>query len=303
MEGREAYSGKMLENKIQSLLISLGLCTPESIQEFYPRVRDREDVRVMRCNDSGVIFLSRSDHLSESHYQDQSGLDYWSVDDRKKALADCYEDDCRRAQQFGDLIRGRRWLDVGTGVGGILDLLSPQAAEVCAVEPQPAVRQELIQSGYQVYASIDEVADEYFDVVSLFHVLEHFPRPIEALRTIRKKMKAGASLIVEVPHADDVLIKFFDLERFKAFTFWSEHLILHTRRSLDTFLREAGFADIRLTGHQRYPLANHFHWLSEGEPGGHHKWQIWLDPELDRAYSAKLEAMNSTDTLIAVVTK
>src|SRR6267378_4730618 len=134
----------MFENRIQSLLISLGICTPDSIREFYHCVRDRNDVQVMRCHKSGVIFLSRSDHVTESHYANQSDLSYWSADNRKQALLDCYDDDSRRARQFESLIRNRRWLDIGTGVGGVLDLLSHQASEVCAVEPQPAARQELI---------------------------------------------------------------------------------------------------------------------------------------------------------------
>jgi 2-polyprenyl-3-methyl-5-hydroxy-6-metoxy-1,4-benzoquinol methylase len=266
----------MAENKIKSLLISLGICTPDSIQEFYPRVRDREHVQVMRCKKSGVIFLSRSDHFASSSYLGKSDLSYWPAQNRRQVILDCYDDDNRRAIQFGALIRNKRWLDVGTGVGGILDLLSSQAAEICAVEPQAAARQELIQYGYKVYKELNEAENNHFEVVTLFHVLEHLPDPLDTLLIIAKKIVKGGRIIIEVPHANDFLITFLNLEAFKRFTFWSEHPILHTRMSLEILLSKAGFGDIQVMGYQRYPLANHLYWLAKGKPGGHKEWAFLL---------------------------
>lgn len=257
----------------------------------------------MRCDRSGVIFLSRTNHLTDSHYANQSDLSYWSADDRRQAVLDCFDDDRRRAQQFASLIRNQRWLDVGTGVGGILDLLGDQAAEVCAVEPQPAARQALTNLGYRIYADLPDVEDDSFDVVTLFHVFEHLPHPLEVLRTISRKLTSAGRVVIEVPHANDLLISFFDLEEFKKFTFWSEHLILHTRQTLEIFLRESGFTDIEMSGYQRYPLANHLYWLAKGRPGGHKEWAVLLSEDLDRAYREKLCELDRTDTLIAVARK
>jgi len=110
-------------------------------------------------------------------------------------------------------------------------------------------------------------------------------------------------LIVEVPHANDFLISFLNLQAFKEFTFWSEHLILHTRQSLEIFLREAGFKNIRIQGFQRYPLANHLHWLAKGKAGGHKHWHHLQTDELNRAYASMLASLDKTDTLIAVAEK
>lgn len=292
-----------MENSIQSCLISLGICSPDSIYEFYPRVRDRDDVSVMRCANSGVIFLSRFDHLEEAHYQAQNSFAYWTAASRQQALLDCSADDTRRAGQFAAYVQGKKWLDVGTGVGGILDLLGPQAAEVSAVEPQSDVRAELTHCGYQVYEILDEVPEAHFDVVTLFHVFEHLPDPLTALHTIAQKMVSRGRLILEVPHANDALLTLFDLEAFKQFTFWSEHLILHTRQSLETILMEAGFVDISVIGCQRYPLANHLYWLVKGRPGGHKEWPFLVTPELESAYKSVLAQIDKTDTLIAVARK
>ena len=85
--------------------------------------------------------------------------------------------------------------------------------------------------GYNVHASIEDAEQNFFDVVTMFHVFEHLKNPIETLKSIRGKMAIGAKIIIEVPHANDFLISFLDNDKFKSFTFWSEHLILHTRKS------------------------------------------------------------------------
>ncbi|MEI8012399.1 MAG: class I SAM-dependent methyltransferase [Candidatus Omnitrophota bacterium] len=289
-----------MENRIQSLLCALNICQATSVEPFYPRVRDREDIAVLRCRRSGVIFLSRSDHMERAHYESRADLAYWGEVDRKAALATTAMDDERRSAQFREMIAGKLWLDVGTGLGGILELLGSSAAGVTAVEPQAGPRECLQKRGFQVYQSLEDLPDQKADTVTLFHVFEHFTDPLESLRRIRAVMKPGARIVIEVPHARDVLLSSFENDAFKAFTFWSEHLILHTRQSLTVFLESAGFQGITVSGYQRYPLANHLYWLAKGLPDGQKAWPHLRAPDAECAYAAMLENIDQTDTLIAV---
>jgi 2-polyprenyl-3-methyl-5-hydroxy-6-metoxy-1,4-benzoquinol methylase len=285
---------------IQELLVSLGICSDETIEILYPRVRDRDDVQVMRCSRSGVIFLS-SCHHSDAGYHDVGGdFGYWNAGSRREAALGLREDDQRRSDQIRGLVCNRKWLDFGTGAGGILDLLASTASIASAVEIQAGSRNALLQEGFQVYQDLQEVEDAQYDVITVFHVLEHLIRPLETLALLRSKLVDGGVIIVEVPHARDFLIDFLQLDSFKGFTFWSEHLILHTRHSLEVFLKEARFTNIAITGFQRYPLANHFHWLSGNGPGGHQKWPFLRSQELDQAYANLLKSIDKTDTLIAI---
>jgi len=293
----------VVQSIIKEQLTDLGVCEESSIEQYYPQVRDRDDVAVMKCNKSGVIFLSRSDHMDMSHYEEKEGFRYWSSTDRKHAVNVGHEDKLRRKNLLQHVVANRKWLDIGTGSGGILDELSPLASETCAVEPQKIARESLKQLGYNVYPSIEGVTLTNFDVVTLFHVFEHFTNPLEDLKLICQKMASQGTIVIEVPHAKDFLISFLEHESFKKFTFWSEHLILHTRQSLTLFLEEAGFEDIVVTGYQRYPLANHLHWLSQNQPGGHQKWHFLRTMELDSAYSQMLSQLDKNDTIIAMATK
>jgi len=292
-----------MKNIIKSLLCELGLSDEQSIVTFFPKVRDRDDVSVLKCKKSGVILLSRTDHMDSAHYETKQGFKYWDAQDRKMAILIGQEDDRRRFEQFKNIIVSKKWVDIGTGAGGILDLLSPLASETAAVEPQEDTRRNLIELGFKVYPSVDEIPSKDIEVATLFHVFEHLTDPIGVLKTLRKKMAPGAKIIIEVPHARDFLISFLDLEAFKSFTFWSEHLILHTRESLRIFLEKAGFSNISIMGYQRYPLANHLHWLAKRKPGGHIAWDHLRTLTLDKAYSDMLAKMDNTDTLIAVATK
>jgi SAM-dependent methyltransferase len=288
------------ENKIKSLLIELGISTENSIVPFHPKVRDRDDVSVLKCQKSDVILLSRSDHINPTYYSGKDDFAYWNSKDRKAALLSVSDDTDRRANQFKQYVTNRKWLDIGTGAGGILDVLSHYAKETTAIEPQTSARNNLTDLGYKVFSSIDDLTENDYEVVTLFHVLEHLTDPIETLKQIRSRMVKGGKIIIEVPHARDFLISFLENEAFKDSTFWSEHLILHTRDSLSVFMKASGFTKIIINGFQRHPLANHLYWLKHNKPGGHNKWQYLRTSELEHSYSEMLNGIDKTDTLIAV---
>lgn len=195
-------------------------------------------------------------------------------------------------------------MDIGTGVGSVLDAFCPVALETIAVEPQQGARETLQALGHETFQSLDDIERSDIEVASLFHVLEHLTEPIETLKQIRLKLKQAGqgTLIIEVPNARDFLLSFLEFEPFMKFTFWSEHLILHTRESLRLFLSEAGFNNVVIRGVQRYPLSNHLHWLRHGKPGGHKAWAILNNPELLEVYESTLNSIDATDTLVAVAT-
>lgn len=293
-----------MKNKIAKTLCEWGVCDETAIEEFYPQVRDRDDIAVLRCKKSGVIFTSTSEHMNLTHYEEKHEFPhYWKEDDREKALVDSFEDDSRRKDQFLPLISNKDWVDVGTGAGGVLDLLKPYANKVVAVEPQQRALDALQAIGYEAYSDIADVPGDTFDVVTLFHVFEHLTDPLDLLNVAFEKLKVGGKIIIEVPHANDFLFSYLDLEEFKKFTFWSEHLVLHNRGSLTAFLEKAKFSNIVISGFQRYNLANHLHWLKEKKPSGHIKWSMLSSNQLDTAYSNMLQKIDMTDTLIAIAEK
>lgn len=283
------------------LLDDLGAVCADRLEEYHPRVRDRDDIAVLRCPVSDVIVLSSIDHVEASYYEQREALaeGTYAVHG-EKVDTPRLEDNVRRADDFGGYIRGKRWLDVGCGLGGMLDEMASEAGWAGGLEPNRERAAIVAGKGHEVVGSIDEIDGGSLDVVTLFHVMEHLTEPVEVMAGLRRALKPGGVALVEVPHARDALFALYDCEPFKNFTFWSEHLVLHTRQSLALVLAAAGFESVEISGYQRYPLANHLHWLAKQRPGGHEAWRFLASPGLQSEYEATLARLDRTDTLIAV---
>ena len=118
---------------------------------------------------------------------------------------------------------------------------------------------------------------------------------------IKGKLRKGGILVLEVPNANDLLLNHLQVKEFKDFTLWGQHLILHTRESLNRMLKHVGFNKIMISGVQRYSLSNHLYWLKNGAPGGHKSILSCIDTtELQIAYSNSLAKIDATDTLLAI---
>lgn len=291
-----------MSHQLIKLLNNLGIIDENQLYQYYPFVRDRKDVAVLRCKKSGVIVLSRIDHLSDSYYQKRSEKNSISVG-QEEVKTPRLPDNIRRAKDFGNYIRGKEWLDFGCGLGGMLDEIGKEAKCAVGLEPNEQRLQICESKGHQVMANLEEIDNNSLDIITMFHVMEHLTNPLEILLQLWAKLRLGGILLIEVPHARDALFNLYDCESFKQFTFWSEHLVLHTRQSLELLIRESGFQKIYVTGYQRYPLANHLYWLAKSNPGGHDKWSFMLNESLDESYEATLARLDMTDTLLCQARK
>ena len=266
----------------------------DKIELFHKGTRDDKDINVLKCTDTGILFLDKN---IQTNYE-KHDLNYWKSFNIKEAREKTHEDDLRRkflVQNF--LKENYKILDFGCGNGGFLNLL--EKGNKFGVELNKEMIKILEKEKFSVRNDINKF-EEKFDLICMFHVLEHLDRPIEILKNIRKRMKENSTLIVEVPHANDALIKRYTCEKFKQFTFWSEHLILYTKETLEKILKLAGFENIKIRGEQRYNIFNHLHWLSRGEPGGDKKYHFRKN-NLVENYNDYLKKENLTDTLIAEV--
>jgi 2-polyprenyl-3-methyl-5-hydroxy-6-metoxy-1,4-benzoquinol methylase len=105
-----------------------------------------------------------------------------------------------------------RVLDVGCGLGNILEELAKLGCEVFGIEPSPAAARICREKGLDVECGlVDEVIypENAFDTVILFHVIEHLPSPKNTLQTIFHILKPGGRVFLVCPNADSYLSKFF----------------------------------------------------------------------------------------------
>ena len=150
-----------------------------------------------------------------------------------------------------------------------------------------------------LHPDVQATAGQQFDLVTAFHVVEHLPDPRQMLRELGTLLAPSGRLVIEVPSSDDVLLTLYDCSAFQSFTYWSQHLFLFNADTLRRLAGQAGLKVVAIEQYQRYPLANHLHWLSQGRPGGHSAWSFLDTPSLRDAYGSALAAIGKCDTLIA----
>jgi 2-polyprenyl-3-methyl-5-hydroxy-6-metoxy-1,4-benzoquinol methylase len=89
-------------------------------------------------------------------------------------------------------------IDFGCGGGYLLRNLS--CGKKIGIDPNKTAQETAKRNGLEVYSSIEEIPDNFADVVISNHVLEHVLCPFESLSLLRRKVKVGGKLIFVVPH-------------------------------------------------------------------------------------------------------
>lgn len=91
-------------------------------------------------------------------------------------------------------------LDIGSGTGDFLVTAKEKNWEVFGVEPSHDARALSEQKGVKVSTELKEITETNFDVITLWHVLEHVPDLENYIQEIATRLKSTGTLIVAVPN-------------------------------------------------------------------------------------------------------
>jgi SAM-dependent methyltransferase len=139
-------------------------------------------------------------------------------------------------------------LDVGCGSGTLLGLLKHRGFRALGVDfSAEAARLADAENGVRVVVGSLEQAgfpDHSFDIVTLFHILEHIANPRQVLAEVSRILKPGGVIVVQVPNIDSWQFKAFrarwyglDIPR---------HVIDYSKGSMLKLLNDSGFLPRRI---------------------------------------------------------
>lgn len=297
------------------------LCSSNRIIKRQGHCRDLPTIYPLECVSCGLVFLSSFDHLQPDYYEESKMHENFPVE---APLADAQAicDAERRFNAVHDMILAPREtqetthlnagggplsidvLDFGCGQALWLEKVRPLVNSVVGVEPEKNLQPYFAEKGLTVFSSLEYMGKErFFDIITMFHVLEHLPDPRAVLRDLSHFLTPNGVLVIEVPNANDALLTLYKSDTFSTFTYWSCHLFLYTVSTIQTLLNQCGFKTKLINQVQRYPLANHLHWLANKKPGGQTIWPFLDTPDLQLSYSQALAERNLCDTIWVICTK
>lgn len=263
-------------------------------------VRDESNIGVLNCS-SCQITKHEFDLRHKINYESGT-MHSWTSACGEELKGSSLDKD-RRVKAIKNLVDENSVnsiLDFGCGAGEMLEVFSSNLKiEIMGLEPETNARVEAQNRGFEVLKSISEFVNnsQKFDLVTLFHVIEHLYDPINILIELKNIMASGGVLIIETPNSQDALISLYESDAFRNFTYWSHHPYLYSNKSIEILLQSAGYEILLNSGVQRYSLNNHIYWLSKGQPGGHEVWENLFNMEVLEAYNQNLVHNKTQDTL------
>lgn len=103
-------------------------------------------------------------------------------------------------------------LDVGAGTGEFLKVAKEKGWEVQGMEPNKSASNLSSEKGIELKSSLTDFRGSQFDVVTLWHVLEHIPNLEETISQLSDLVKPNGTLIIAVPN-----FKSYDAKYYKEF--------------------------------------------------------------------------------------
>jgi 2-polyprenyl-3-methyl-5-hydroxy-6-metoxy-1,4-benzoquinol methylase len=144
------------------------------------------------------------------------------------------------------------WLDVGCGLGFLLDVAFDEGFQVSGVEFSRAAV-EFIHAKYTFpvhYGLMSEVSfSRTFDVISLFDVIEHVMDPVSDLKKLRELVAPGGYLVLQTMDSRSLMSRLLG-KKLEDFRRTREHLYFFSKKSMTAVLEHCGWdvCDMRLVG-------------------------------------------------------
>lgn len=276
------------------------LCGSTEFEKLEGSVRDDASLDVLCCKNCSLVSLSSFDHIDENFYEND--MMHGGEVNVKNWLEQTKDDDSRRFRFLKKELKNKKVLDFGCGNGGFLKRSKKLAKKVAGIDLQTSMADFYKKNNLEVFQDIGQIEDK-FDLITMFHVLEHIKDPIELLKRLGESLTPEGQIIIEVPSSDDALLSIYKNPAFSHFTYWSCHLFLFNEKTLLEVIEKAGFRVNYLKYVQRYGFANHLYWQIAKKPGGHKKLWFMNCKVMNWFYEKALASVKATDTLVVSISK
>lgn len=137
-------------------------------------------------------------------------------------------------------------LDIGAGTGDFLAEAKKKGYQVFGVEPNSGAKELALKKGISLQENTFSFPDEEFDVITLWHVLEHVPDLENQINELFRILKKDGLLVIAVPNFKSHDAKVYE-EHWAAFDV-PRHLYHFSRTSIQKIFSEFQFQVVEEKG-------------------------------------------------------
>ena len=202
--------------------------------------------QVVKCKNCGIIYLNpriKSDLIIEGYSE---GSDEAFVS-QGKGREITFRKSLKLINKYA---KKGKILDIGTAGGSFLHVAEQDGWEVLGLEPNKWMA-EWGRKNYGINIKQGTIfdnkfPDNYFDVVSLWDVLEHVPSPKKTLEEVNRILKEDGILVINYPDIGSFIAKI--LKRRWMFLL-SVHLYYFTPKTIKAILKDTGYDIVKIKPH------------------------------------------------------
>lgn len=216
----------------------------------------------VRCDDCGTLQITNVPDDIGRYYDS----DYYPPPTSASALVAASKHDHYKVELIQEHLDGGKLLEIGPGTGGFAYLSKVAGFDVQVIEMDAACSAFIEDTLGITVVPIPEnlisaaTTSERYDVVTLWHVLEHLREPGALLNNLSQIVSPGGFLVLALPDPESIQFRLFG-------KYWvhldaPRHLSLIRSQSLVKALRKHGFELISETRHDHGTLFwNRFGWI------------------------------------------
>lgn len=220
------------------------------------------DFQFVTCDKCGLAYQSprlRIEHIG-AYYDDEYiahrketnwGILSWFY---RQAMEKHDREKDKLVRRYLKLDPGDRVLDVGCGSASFLQRLRKRYD----VEASGVDFKDLTHLSFYDQVTFheglfyeQELPDDHYDLLTMWHFLEHDYDPVRTLETARRVMKPDGRLVIEVPRFDSVSYRLFR-ERWPGLQA-PQHTVLYTKRMLLNFVERVGLEVVDYLPYGAFP--------------------------------------------------
>ncbi len=234
--------------KIPMKQIPCDICGSLDHSILFTKERDGHQFRSVVCRDCGLVFQSPRYSIQDIEAYYSNGR--FSIDAREgrsPSRKKITESEMSGLQRYKILkrnlvpswLKGKQCLEIGCGIGSFLWLIRGAGAIGYGIEPDK-VYSKFGSYFYNQPLSTDiyqnsKVRNQKYDLIALFHVIEHVESPKKMLEQVHKNLNNDGRVFIEVPCIERPCggnLGFF---------FWRPHLFYFSLKTLSQLLNRVGY--------------------------------------------------------------